>query len=44
MKTRTFKALINDKESEFLVRSPSLQDQREATKVYNQSFSASLKL
>lgn len=43
MKTRTFKALINDKESEFLVRSPSLQDQREATKVYNQSFSEALK-
>ena len=43
MKTRTFKALVNSKESEFLVRSPSLQDQREATKVYNQSFSEALK-
>jgi hypothetical protein len=43
MKTRTFKTLINDKEVEFLVRSPSLQDQREATKVYNQSFSEALK-
>jgi hypothetical protein len=43
MKTRTFKALVDNKEVEFLVRSPSLQDQREATKVYNQSFSEALK-
>jgi hypothetical protein len=43
MKTRTFTALVDNKEVEFLVRSPSLQDQREATKVYNQSFSEALK-
>lgn len=43
MKTRTFKATIDGKEIEFLVRAPSLQDQREATKVYNQSFSEALK-
>lgn len=43
MKTRTFKAMIDGKEKEILVRSPSLQDQREATKVYNQSFSEALK-
>lgn len=43
MKTRTFKAIVDNKETEFLVRSPSLQDQREATKVYNQSFSEALK-
>jgi hypothetical protein len=43
MKTRTFKAFVDNKETTFLVRSPSLQDQREATKVYNQSFSEALK-
>lgn len=43
MKTRTFKTLIDNKEVEFLVRSPSLQDQREAAKIYNQSFSEALK-
>jgi len=43
MKTRTFKSFVDGKEVEFLVRSPSLQDQREATKIYNQSFSEALK-
>lgn len=43
MKTRTFKTFVDDKEVEFLVRSPSLQDQKEASKVYNQSFSEALK-
>jgi hypothetical protein len=43
MKTRTFKTMVDNKETEFLIRSPSLQDQREATKVYNQSFSEALK-
>lgn len=43
MKTRTFKAIIDGKEKEMLIKSPSLQDQREATKVYNQSFSEALK-
>jgi len=43
MKTRTFKAFVENKETTFLVKSPSLQDQREATKVYNQSFSEALK-
>lgn len=43
MKTRTFKTFVDNKEVEFLVRSPSLQDQREASKVYNQSFSEALK-
>jgi len=43
MKTRTFTSIVDGKEVEFLVRSPSLQDQREATKVYNQSFSEALK-
>jgi len=43
MKTRTFTASVDGKDREFLIRSPSLQDQREATKVYNQSFSEALK-
>jgi hypothetical protein len=43
MKTRTFTSIVDGKEVEFLVRSPSLQDQREATKIYNQSFSEALK-
>jgi hypothetical protein len=43
MKTRTFKAVVNDKEVEFVVRSPSIQDQKEATKVYNTAFSDALK-
>lgn len=43
MKTRTFTATVNGKEVTLLVRSPSLQDQREATKVYNTAFSDALK-
>jgi hypothetical protein len=43
MKTRNFTATTNDKETEFLVRTPSLQDQREASKVYNQAFSDAIK-
>jgi len=43
MKTRTFTTKINDKDTEFLVRTPSLQDQREATKIYNQAFTEALK-
>lgn len=43
MKTRTFTATINDKEVTFLVKSPSLNDQREATKVYNTAFSDAIK-
>jgi len=43
MKTRNFKAFVDNKEVEFMVRSPSLQDQREASKIYNQSFSEALK-
>lgn len=43
MKTRTFSAIVDGKERQMMVRSPSLQDQREATKVYNQSFSEALK-
>lgn len=43
MKTKTFQTMIEGKEKEILVRSPSLQDQKEATKIYNQSFSEALK-
>lgn len=43
MKTRNFTVTLNDKETEFLVRTPSLQDQREASKVYNQAFSDAIK-
>lgn len=43
MNTRTFKSLVDGVEKEFTVRSPSLQDQREATKYYNQTFSEALK-
>jgi hypothetical protein len=43
MQTRSFTAKINDKEVEFLVKSPSLNDQREAQKVYNQAFTDAIK-
>lgn len=43
MLTRTFTAVIEDKVVSLFVRAPSLQDQREATKVYNQTFSEALK-
>lgn len=43
MKTEEFKATINNEEKTFLVRSPSLQDQREAQKVYNRAFTDAIK-
>jgi len=43
MKTRTFKTIVDGKDREMSIRSPSLQDQKEGTKVYNQSFSEALK-
>lgn len=43
MKTRTFNTIVDGKSREMLIRSPSLQDQKEATKIYNQSFSEALK-
>ncbi len=43
MKTRTFKTTIDGKEVTLAVRSPALQDQREATKYYNIAFSDALK-
>lgn len=43
MKTKTFKVTVDGVEKEFLVRSPSLNDQREAQKVYNQAFTDAIK-
>jgi hypothetical protein len=43
MKTQNFTVTVDDKEVALEVRSPSLQDQREAAKVYNQAFSDALK-
>lgn len=43
MKNRTFETQIDGKSVTLAVRSPSLQDQREATKVYNTAFSDALK-
>lgn len=43
MNTRTFKAEVDGQEREFLVRAPSLAEQREGQKVYNQAFSDAVK-
>lgn len=43
MKTKTFKVTVNDKEIELMVRTPSINDQREAQKVYNQAFTDAIK-
>lgn len=43
MKTKTFKVTIDNNEKEFLVKTPSLNDQREAQKVYNQAFTDAIK-
>lgn len=43
MKTRNFTAFVDGKDKEMMIKSPSLQDQREATKHYNQTFSEALK-
>lgn len=43
MTTDTFKIFVDGKEQEFLIRSPSLADQREAQKIYNQAFSDAVK-
>jgi hypothetical protein len=45
MKTKTFTAQVGTEktEKEFLVRSPSLTDQREAQKVYNKAFTDAIK-
>ena len=43
METKSFKCKIDGEEKEFIVRSPSLDDQREAQKVYNQAFTDAIK-
>jgi hypothetical protein len=43
MKTKTFKATVDNVEREFLVKTPSLNDQREAQKIYNQAFTDAVK-
>ena len=43
MKTKTFKITVNEKDTELMVRTPSINDQREAQKVYNQAFTDAIK-
>jgi hypothetical protein len=43
MKTKTFTVKLEDKDREILVKTPSLNDQREAQKVYNQAFTDAIK-
>lgn len=43
MKTEDFKVTVDGEEKTYMVRSPSLQDQREAQKVYNQAFTDAIK-
>jgi hypothetical protein len=43
MKTKTFNVTLDNADREMLVRSPSLNDQREAQKVYNQAFTDAIK-
>jgi hypothetical protein len=42
-KTKIFKVEIDGKDVEFIIRTPSLSEQREGQKVYNQSFSDAVK-
>lgn len=43
MQLDTFKIFVDGKEQEFCIKSPSLADQREAQKIYNQAFSDAVK-
>jgi hypothetical protein len=43
MITKEFVVTINDAEKTFIIKSPSINDQREATKAYNQTFSDAIK-
>jgi hypothetical protein len=43
MKTENFKVTVDSKDKEFTVRSPTLNDQREAQKAYNQAFTDAIK-
>jgi hypothetical protein len=43
MKTQDFKVTVNEEDKTFMVRTPTLHDQREAQKVYNQAFTDAIK-
>lgn len=43
MKTKNFTVKINDQDKDILAKTPSLNDQREAQKVYNQAFTDAIK-
>lgn len=43
MKSHKFTVTVDDKEIDLMIKSPSLNDQREATKYYNQAFNEALK-
>jgi hypothetical protein len=43
MKTEDFKVVVGEETKTFMVRSPSLTDQREAQKVYNHAFTDAIK-
>lgn len=43
IKTKSFKTKIDNVDRDILVRSPSLNDQREAQKIYNQAFTDAIK-
>jgi hypothetical protein len=43
MKTKTFTAMVNEQKVDLMVRSPSINDQREAQKVYNHAFTDAVK-
>jgi len=43
MKTKTFKLEVDGVEKEYAVRSPTLENQREAQKIYNQAFTDAIK-
>jgi len=43
METKSFKCEVDGEEKEFIVRNASLDDQREAQKVYNQAFTDAIK-
>jgi hypothetical protein len=43
MKTKSFTVEVDNKQVEFLIRSPSLEDQKGGTRIYNQTFNEALK-
>ena len=43
MNTDTFTLFVDGKDEQFLIKSPSLADQRESQKIYNQAFSDAVK-